>query len=884
MALIAAAVMGGVAVSASVLAWGGSHSVAYAAETTSEDAVNLLADVFTNQTAGQFAQAPWYCVDTDGNSKEWPSGGTVRSAYAATSGTPEMLLLRWPGSYNNSVTVLEVPGLEANRKYTLTFTAANWNKNEERTVFVSFSTSKVLGASDAQSYSFTCRATSKALDKDRYDDTKEVRTFTFSTIAAGTYYIRFRCERDWADDTIIPISGFSLVDSGDASNAYLERYAEAKAEAEAFLALYPDASAESRQALQTLIDAAIPSTPEEADAAVEAFANTDIRRAIAETNARAAGVEGAVDFSSVIANPDATEGTGNEFPGWNLAQADGGAKMEVYREGKENPTLSDGTQLNYFNPANWGGSDWTTSMEQVVELPAGKYRLSALGRASDGLRWFRLVASTEVPADGAHLENVTETELPSFSFPLKGSTGELFGRGWNIGYCDFELPVAGKAVIAVQANTQKQYQWQSFTGFRIVRLEDYEVNDEDLAALEAAKNEAKEFLALYPQASAEAVAAIQTMIDAEIPTTKDEVKAATEAFGNLSLRRAVVETDARYAAGENVTDYSSVIVNPDATEGTGNEFPGWNLAQADGGAKMEVYREGKENPTLSDGTQLNYFNPANWGGSDWTTSMEQVVELPAGKYRLSALGRASDGLRWFRLVASTEVPADGAHLENVTETELPSYSFPLKGSTGELFGRGWNMGYCDFELPSDGKVVIAVQANTQKQYQWQSFTGFRLVRYADAEPVEAAPELPDLYVNGEIFTADAISLQMDEVEVTFDLPEDVQLFYKWETSDTGVSAFADAEEDSTDGFTEYTEPVKLSGNGFFHYYAQRGSLRSDVRSLAVSVMSAISAVEAAADASAEYYRLDGVRVDADALTPGIYVRRTAESAVKVVVK
>ena len=625
MALIAAAVMGGVAVSASVLAWGGSHSVAYAAETTSEDAVNLLADVFTNQTAGQFAQAPWYCVDTDGNSKEWPSGGTIRGAYAATSGTPEWLLLRWNGGYTAGVTLIEVPDLEANRKYTLTFTAGNWSKNDGRTVLVSFSTSKVLAASDAQSFSFTCRATSKTSDKERYDDTKEVRTFTFSTVGAGTYYIRFYGERNWADNTIIPVSDFSLVDSGDASNAYLERYAEAKAEAEAFLALYPDASAESRQALQTLIDAAIPSTPEEADAAVEAFANTDIRRAIAETNARAAGVEGAVDFSSVIANPD-------------------------------------------------------------------------------------------------------------------------------------------------------------------------------------------------------------------------------------------------------------------ATEGTGNEFPGWNLAQADGGAKMEVYREGKENPTLSDGTQLNYFNPANWGGSDWTTSMEQVVELPAGKYRLSALGRASDGLRWFRLVASTEVPADGAHLENVTETELPSYSFPLKGSKGELFGRGWNMGYCDFELPSDGKVVIAVQANTQKQYQWQSFTGFRLVRYADAEPVEAAPELPDLYVNGEIFTADAISLQMDEVEVTFDLPEDVQLFYKWETSDTGVSAFADAEEDSTDGFTEYTEPVKLSGNGFFHYYAQRGSLRSDIRSLAVSVMSAISAVEAAADASAEYYRLDGVRVDADALTPGIYVRRTAESAVKVVVK
>ncbi|MDE6853754.1 MAG: hypothetical protein K2J38_01720, partial [Muribaculaceae bacterium] len=589
MALIAAAVMGGAAVSASVPAWAGSPAEPYATVASDEEAVNLLADVFTNQTAGQNAQAPWYCVDTDGNPKSWPSGGTIRSAYAASSGTPEMLLLRWPGSFNNSVTVLEVPDLEANRQYTLTFSAGNWNKNDGRTVYVSVSSSKVLAASDAQSFSFTCRATSKTSDRDRYNDTKEARTFTFSTITAGTYYIRFRCERDWGDDTIIPISDFSLVDSGDASNAYLERYAEAKAEAEAFLAAYPDASAESKQALQALIDAPVPSTSEEADAAVEAFADVNIRRAIAETNARAAGVEGATDFSNVIVNPDATEGTGNEFPGWNLAQADGGAKMEVYRQGRENPTLSDGTQLNYFNPANWGGSDWTTSMEQVVELPAGKYRLSALGRASDGLRWFRLVASTEVPADGAHLGNVTETELPSYSFPLKGSTGELFGRGWNIGYCDFELAADGKVVIAVQASTKTQHQWQSFTGFRIVRLEDYQVNDADLAALEAAKNEAKEFLALYPQASAESVAAIQAMIDAEVPATKEEVQAATEALGDITLRRAVVETNARYAAGENVTDYSSVIVNPDATEGTGNEFPGWNLAQADGGAKMEVY-------------------------------------------------------------------------------------------------------------------------------------------------------------------------------------------------------------------------------------------------------------------------------------------------------
>lgn len=38
------------------------------------------------------------------------------------------------------------------------------------------------------------------------------------------------------------------------------------------------------------------------------------------------------------------------------------------------------------------------------------------------------------------------------------------------------------------------------------------------------------------------------------------------------------------------------------------------------------------------------------------------------------------------------------------------------------------------------------------------------------------------------------------------------------------------------------------------------------------------------DSAIEYYNLQGVRVDADNLTPGVYVRRQGNKAVKVIIK
>ncbi|MDE6131389.1 MAG: hypothetical protein K2F74_07335, partial [Muribaculaceae bacterium] len=54
------------------------------------------------------------------------------------------------------------------------------------------------------------------------------------------------------------------------------------------------------------------------------------------------------------------------------------------------------------------------------------------------------------------------------------------------------------------------------------------------------------------------------------------------------------------------------------------------------------------------------------------------------------------------------------------------------------------------------------------------------------------------------------------------------------------------------------------------------------------VMSSVSGVENiavdAADAAAEYFRIDGVRVPADRLVPGVYVVRKGAAASKVVIK
>jgi len=181
-------------------------------------------------------------------------------------------------------------------------------------------------------------------------------------------------------------------------------------------------------------------------------------RAYYESNAAAEGVEGAVDMRSYILNNDATDGNN----GW------------TWTGNKNNPrnteswTDSEGNHAYmYFDGGNWSGTGWTTTMEQAITLPAGRYLLTAKGRASDGVTLTMSVGEESV------------------ALPNVNASGNVFNFGWNDGFVVFETD--GNAVtIKINATTEDNHQWFSVGDFRLMQLEAHI----DRAALLAAINNA----------------------------------------------------------------------------------------------------------------------------------------------------------------------------------------------------------------------------------------------------------------------------------------------------------------------------------------------------------------------------------------------------------
>jgi len=181
-------------------------------------------------------------------------------------------------------------------------------------------------------------------------------------------------------------------------------------------------------------------------------------RAYYESNALAEDVEGAVNMTESITNYNATNGNN----GW------------TWTGNKNNPrnteswTDSEGNHAYmYFDGGNWSGTGWTTTMEQAITLPAGRYLLTAKGRASDGVTLTMSVGEESV------------------ALPNVNASGNVFNFGWNDGFVVFETD--GNAVtIKINATTEGNHQWFSVGDFRLMQLEAHI----DRAALLAAINNA----------------------------------------------------------------------------------------------------------------------------------------------------------------------------------------------------------------------------------------------------------------------------------------------------------------------------------------------------------------------------------------------------------
>lgn len=555
----------------------------------------------------------------------------------------------------------------------------------------------------------------------------------------------------------------AAVEAFKGAKAAYNKYAALAAKVEAFLA-----TSLATEAANSAVEATLAAAPKTAAEATTAFGTVlAAYRLAVESDAIAEGVEGRVDCTSYIVNPKAEDG----LNGWTLAQKDGGASLAV----KDSEKAADSKgEYKYFDGGNWGGSDWTTRFEQTVkDLPAGKYRIAVMARASENLRWFRL--------------RLNNNEATQVDLTHKGASLEdaHYANSYNEHVLDFTS--TGDLLISVQANTNTKYQWQGFTNFRLTKVGDIENPNRDayeaaleaaLAALENEEYEAvmgEEFENLFDLANPETApstddeyiaataelkaaldafvaavpaynkfvaanekaygiadsctdasdAALEALIDIEAPFNADEAEAGAEAF--VAAYRAILHSHSLAEGVEGAVNMTSLIQNAKA-----EAAEGWTAAQADGGSKISVMTNSAGNfepATDHEGVNHNYFDGGNWGGNDWTSRYEQTIaDVPAGKYRISVFARGSENLRWFRLCVG-EMPKDDNNLG-------AGVDLSKNGSAAEAhFGRGWSDHNYDFDH-AGGDLTFAVCGASKTSHQWHSFTNFRLVQLGTLTGVE----------------------------------------------------------------------------------------------------------------------------------------------------
>ena len=227
-------------------------------------------------------------------------------------------------------------------------------------------------------------------------------------------------------------------------NAHFVAFADAKAK---YATLDTKYATEAKIAAVNAIAAKTPATADEADALKADYIKAV--RVLAESNALAEGVEGATNYTESIKNANA-----EALDGWTTALGEiNKGKIEI-KNGEPFTDAEGNSTHTYFDGGSWGDKAWDVTFSQDVTLPKGKYLLTATSRASVDLASFTLFAG-ETRADMQHV----------------GNAGELFDRGWNDCSVEFEVAEDDATVnLGVQGVADKQYQWMSFTRFRLVKV------------------------------------------------------------------------------------------------------------------------------------------------------------------------------------------------------------------------------------------------------------------------------------------------------------------------------------------------------------------------------------------------------------------------------
>ena len=243
-------------------------------------------------------------------------------------------------------------------------------------------------------------------------------------------------------------------------------------------------------------------------------------RAMAESHANAEGVEGAEAIA--ITNPSAEDSTN----GWTTVNGEGSDGSIGIRDNEPWTSADGSTAHKYFDGGNWGASAWDVSLTQNVELAAGKYMLSVVGRASGDVALTLFAGENKA------------------AMPAINATGGLFDRGWNLSSVEFEVEAKSAVTIGVQGVTNVIHNWMSFSDFKLVLIESYAVRVAKAELLEAI-NEAKAIDTEYKDGAEELAAAItvaegvynneEATVEG-VNTAKSDLAAAVAAFNTANAK------------------------------------------------------------------------------------------------------------------------------------------------------------------------------------------------------------------------------------------------------------------------------------------------------------------------------------------------------------
>ena len=511
------------------------------------------------------------------------------------------------------------------------------------------------------------------------------------------------------------------------------------------------------------------------------------------------GFEDCEAATGKVATADKAQGTDYEAVGWKLASSSKWSNSAAFAYGSD-ASLNDAAVPATDNAGNtgkalgftvgWSGTNSYQSAAEVV-LPAGYYTLKAHAYNGGTATQFasKLGFAT---ADKAYtstknsfalnewVEDVVEFTLESETaghFTIggaavgggSGANGKVFFDNITLERQDLlaaannnlakeiaaakEIASAGLAptadllaaiATAEEATTKTDYK-EVFAAIEPLKVAVAAYNDVNAHFVAFADAKAK-YATLDTKYATEAKIAAVNAIAAKTPATADEADALKADY--IKAVRVLAESNALAEGVEGATNYTESIKNANA-----EALDGWTTALGEiNKGKIEI----KSNEPFTDAeanSTHTYFDGGSWGDKAWDVTFSQDVTLPKGKYLLTATSRASVDLASFTLFAG-EARADMQHV----------------GNAGELFDRGWNDCSVEFEVSEDDATVnLGVQGVADKQYQWMSFTRFRLVKVGEVAPsvieVENIAALRN--IEGGEMEDPSVKLMLKDAKITY---------------------------------------------------------------------------------------------------------------------